>query len=269
MVVFLLLVGIVLFSMHAGKEPRSTPLGSLMLEVVGPVQSLVSSVGDGVESVWRRYFALVGAAKQNEDLRRQVNRLKRELSRQEELKLANQRLRKLVGLKDRLAWPLVAAEVVAVDPTDYFRTSVINAGSSDGVRKLMPVVNDLGVVGRVVWTSPNYAKLLLLTDPNAAVDVIVERSRVRGVVEGAGRDALRLKYALHNDDVMLGDRLICSGAAGVFPKGYLVGTVSSVTKEAKGVFQAVNVEPAVNFARLEEVIVILRQRQPELQAPVD
>jgi rod shape-determining protein MreC len=259
-ILFLLLVALILFSVHAGREPKSTPLGRFMLEVVGPVQSLINSAGGALERTWRRYFALVHAAKQNEELKREVARLKQELTEQEELRLANRRLRGLLGLKAQVDHPLVAAEVVAVDPTDQFRTAIINAGSHDSVTELMPVVNVQGVVGRVVWTSPNYAKVLLLTDPNAGVDVIVQRSRVRGVVEGAGKGRLRLKYTLQNEDVSPGDRLVSSGAAGVFPKGILVGRVQSVVREGKGVFQEVGVEPAVDFDRLEEVLVILHRR---------
>lgn len=231
-----------------------------MLEVVGPVQRLVASAVDGVDSIWRNYFALVHAARENEELKREVARMRRELTDQEELRLGNERLRGLLKLKAALSYPLVAGEVVAVDPTDHFRTAVINVGSNSGVQKLMPVVQVQGAVGRVTWTSPNYAKVLLLTDPNSAVDVIVQRSRVRGIVEGAGKDALRLKYTLHNDDVIPGDQLVASGAAGVFPKGVMIGTVLTVKKEPKGVFLVVDVEPAVDFGRLEEVLVILHRR---------
>lgn len=260
LVAFFLLVALILFSVHAGREPASTPFGRFMLEVVGPVQRLVAGVLDGVDSIWRNYFALVHAAKENEELKREVARMQSELTEQEELKLANERLRGLLKLKAALSYPLVAGEVVAIDPTDHFRTAVINVGSNSGVQKLMPVVQVQGAVGRITWTSPNYAKVLLLTDPNSAVDVMVQRSRVRGIVEGAGKAKLRLKYTLHNDDVAPGDKLLASGAAGVFPKGIIVGTVSSVKKEPKGVFQLVEVEPAVDFARLEEVLVILHRR---------
>ncbi|KMY68616.1 hypothetical protein AAU61_02995 [Desulfocarbo indianensis] len=260
LVAFFLLVALILFSVHAGREPASTPFGRFMLEVVGPVQRLVTNGVGALDNVWRGYFALVHAARENQELKREVARLRQELSLQDELKLANERLRGLLKLKAAFAHPLVAGEVVAVDPTDHFRTAVINVGAESGVDKLMPVVQAQGAVGRVTWTSPNYAKVLLLTDPNSAVDVIVQRSRVRGIVEGAGKDRLRLKYVLHNDDVMPGDKLIASGAAGVFPKGIMVGTVISVKKEPKGVFQLVEVEPSVDFDRLEEVLVILHRR---------
>ncbi len=255
-----MLAAFVVFSIHAGKKPRSSWAGRLVLELVGPVQRLVTAAGDSASRLWQRYFYLVHAAGDNQRLKAQVARMRQELTDLEELKLANQRLRRLLGLKDKLSYPVVACEVVAVDPSSHFRNAIIDKGRKEGVLPLMPVVQAQGVVGRVVWSSPHYAKVLLLTDPNAAVDVLVQRSRARGVVEGAGPRRLRLKYVLRNYDLTVGDRLITSGAAGVFPKGILVGTVRSVRKEAKEVFQDVEVEPAVDFARLEEVLVILHRR---------
>ena len=125
----------------------------------------------------------------------------------------------------------------------------------------MPVVNTQGVVGRIIWSSPNYSKVLLLSDPNSGVDVMVQRSRARGVVEGAGKDRLRLKYLQQGMDIIPGDKLITSGAAGVFPPDILVGVVRSVEKEDTGLFQKVEVDPAVDFDHLEEALIILQRRR--------
>ncbi len=255
-----LLGGLALFSVNAGRDPESSVTGRLLLEVLGPAQEAVSSLGEGVGSIWSRYFALVQAARQAEDLRKQVASLRQQLTEVEELKQDNIRLRALLGLSSQSEFPQVAAQVVGSDATTYFRTVTIDKGFSQGVQTQMPVVNALGVVGRVIWSSAHYAKVLLLIDPNAAMDVLVQRSRARGIVEGVGRDALRLKYVQHAEDVAAGDRLVATGADGVFPKGMLVGFVRAVRPEGKGVFQSIEVEPAVDFERLEEVVVILHRR---------
>jgi rod shape-determining protein MreC len=256
----LLLGGLTLFSVNAGRDPSSSITGRLLLEILGPPQRAVSAAGEWIGGIWNRYFALVQVARQAEDLKRQVAAYRQQLTDMEELKLANQRLQALLSLKDQISAPQVAAQVVGADPTNYFRTVIIDKGSAHGVETQMPVVNAQGVVGRVIWSSANYAKVLLLVDPNAAMDVLVQRSRARGIVEGAGSDTLRLKYVLHAEDVSPGDRLVATGADGVFPKGMLVGLVRAVKQEGKGVFQHIEVEPAVNFDRLEEVVVILHRR---------
>lgn len=256
----LLLGGLTLFSVNAGRDPSSSVSGRLLLEILGPPQRAVSAVGEWVGGFWNRYFALVQVARQAEDLKRQVASYRQQLTDMEELKLSNQRLQALLSLKSQLGSPQVAAQVVGVDPTNFFRTVIIDKGSSDGVETQMPVINAQGVVGRIIWSSAHYAKVLLLVDHNAAMDVLVQRSRARGIVEGAGSDTLRLKYVQHAEDVSPGDRLVATGADGVFPKGMLVGLVRAVKQEGKGVFQHIEVEPAVNFDRLEEVVVILHRR---------
>lgn len=256
----MLLAAFTIFSVNAGKDPSASLPARLVLEVIGPMQSAVTYAGDSVERIWNNYFALVRAARQNKELTAQVNRMRQELTDLEEERHANRRLRELLGLKQKLSYPLVAAEVVAVDPSSHFRTAIIDKGRKQGVRELMPVVQAQGVVGRIIWASDNYAKVLLLTDPNSAVDILSQRTRARGIMEGAGGNRLRLKYFLRNYELAAGDRLVTSGAAGVFPKGILVGTVRSVHKQAKEVFQQVEVDPSVDFSRLEEALVILHRR---------
>lgn len=256
----LLLGALTLFSINAGRDPQASLTGRLLLEIVGPAMEAVTWIGDATGEVWDRYFALVHAARQNEELKRQVASYRQQLTEMEELKLANRRLKDLLGLRDKPAAPLVAAQVVGVDPTNHFRTVIIDKGGKEGVLSQMPVISSQGVVGRVIWASAHYAKVLLLIDPNAALEVLVQRSRARGVVEGAGADTLRLKYVMHNDDVAAGDRLVATGTDGVFPKGALVGFVRAIKQEGKGVFQQIEVEPAVDFDRLEEVLVVLQRR---------
>lgn len=258
-----LLAALTLFSLSAGRRVGGGPVEQVLLELAGPVQEQVSRLGRTVAGVWNSYFALVHTAKKNRELKERLEVMQRELVELGELRRANRRLRALLGLKQKTGYPMVAAEVVGLDPSNHFRSVVINKGSADGLSPPMPVVHAQGAVGRLIWTSPHYAKVLLLTDPNCGVDVLVQRSRARGILEGAGRDRLRLKYVQQNLDVLPGDLLITSGAAGVFPKGILVGQVLTVLKKGKGAFMEVTVKPAVDFEHLEEVLVILRHRDIE------
>jgi rod shape-determining protein MreC len=120
----------------------------------------------------------------------------------------------------------------------------------------MAVVTPIGLLGRVVSVTARTAKVLLLTDPNSGVDVLVQRTRARGIVSGSLESGTILKYVKRTEDIQEGDRLITSGVDGVFPKGLWVGTVVKVRKQSLGLFQHVEVLPAVNFARAEEVLVV-------------
>ncbi|MDH3557772.1 MAG: rod shape-determining protein MreC, partial [Deltaproteobacteria bacterium] len=143
-----------------------------------------------------------------------------------------------------------------------FQTILIDKGRSDGVTQDMAVVSAEGLMGRVIGVSSHHAKVLLILDANSAVDALIQRSRVRGVLVGLGVDLCLLKYVQRNEDVQVGDQVISSGMGGVFPKGLLLGTVQEVVRGSSGLFQRVEVKPAANFNRLEEVMVVI-QPPPE------
>jgi len=120
------------------------------------------------------------------------------------------------------------------------------------------VVNASGVVGRIVSVSPNYAKVLLIIDQNSAVDCLVQRSRDRGMVRGQSAQVCRLDYMVKSASVKEGDGVITSGLGRVFPKGLPVGTILNVKEGDGALFKEIAVTPAVDFSKLEEVLVILQ-----------
>jgi rod shape-determining protein MreC len=122
------------------------------------------------------------------------------------------------------------------------------------------VITPLGVVGQVVAVTPRTAKVLLLTDPNSGVDVLVQRTRARGIVSGSLGNGTVLKYVKRSEDVQEGDRLITAGTDGVFPKGMLVGTVIRASQPQLGLFQSIELLPAVQSARVEDVLVVAAER---------
>jgi rod shape-determining protein MreC len=124
------------------------------------------------------------------------------------------------------------------------------------VAKDMAVVTSDGVVGRVIEVSLHTAKVLLITDPNSAMDVIVQRSRTQGIMEGKVEEVCVLKYVQKNEDVQVGDKVITSGLGGIFPKGLMTGTVTRVERKRPGIFQYIEVTPSVDFSRLEEVLIL-------------
>lgn len=254
-----LLATLAVFSINAAGPGSDSLLGRAALEVAGPVQRALTRIGVSVDDIINSYFNLVNAAEENKQLTKEVARLRVEQAQTEDLRLANIRLRQLLALIGRETHETVAAEVVAADISGRFRTVIINKGSIDGIGLHMPVTHIQGLAGRVVLVSPHYSKVLLLVDPNAGVDVLVQRNRTRGMIVGAGDAGLVLNYVQSKFDVRVGDVLITSGVAGVFPKGLLVGAVATVKTQGRGGFSRITAQPAVDFHRLEEVMVIIRQ----------
>jgi rod shape-determining protein MreC len=260
--IFLLALSLISANLHS--RDNMSFFESLVVGITAPVQKVVWGVIDGVGSIWRGYFYLVGLEKENQALKKELQELRLQMNRYREADLANQRLRALLNFKKSIATPLLPAQLVAFDPSGWFQTILIDKGRNDGVVQDMAVVSAEGLVGRVIGVSNHHAKVLLILDGNSAVDAYIQRSRARGVLVGLGRELCLLKYVQRNEDVQVGDKVISSGMGGVFPKGLLVGTVQEVVRGSSGLFQRVEVEPAVNFSRLEEVMVVI---QPPAENP--
>jgi rod shape-determining protein MreC len=112
------------------------------------------------------------------------------------------------------------------------------------------------VVGRVILASGRASKVQLLIDRNAAAGAVIERSRAQGIVVGAGSGLLQMQYVPGTADVVVGDTVVSSGIDTIYPKGFVIGTVENVERGG-GTFHAITVRPAVDFTRIEEVLVVL------------
>lgn len=261
--VWICLIGLVLLllSSNFGHE-RDWSLGeALLVELTAPIQAVVRGGVERVEKVWLGYLYLVNLREENRHLREKVEALERERQRHEELISASTRLAELLDLKETLDDPVAAAQVIGVDPTGWFKAVIVNKGKLDGIRVDMPVLSARGVVGRVVSVSQHYSKVLLIIDQNSAVDILVQRSRDRGMVKGMFSDVCRVDYLVSTSDVVVGDVLITSGLGGVYPKGLPVGQVTSVDETPGELFKEVLVKPAVDFSRLEEVLILLKEEK--------
>jgi rod shape-determining protein MreC len=111
------------------------------------------------------------------------------------------------------------------------------------------------VVGRVILTSPGAAKVQLLIDRNAAAGALIERTRVQGIVTGAGDGSLHMEYVSGTADVKPGDLVVTSGIDEIYPKGFVIGTIETVER-GHGPYHEIVVKPAVDVGRLEEVLVV-------------
>ena len=232
------------------------PLKNLVVNVTAPVFNVFRQTGAAISRVWRGYFYLVGVQAENELLiRKTLENQSKEALYQETL-LEKERLRQLLEVRNQAALPVTGARIIGYDFSVWFRSAFLDKGTNDGIKVGMPVVNASGIVGRIVECFPNYAKILLLIDRSSAVDAIVQRNRLRGILEGVGANRVYLRFVHKNQDVMAGDVVLSSGLGGVYPNGMIVGTVVAVDKKVPGIFQEIEVEPAVDFTRLEEVLIV-------------
>jgi len=241
---------------------RTSSVGGLAaraaLSVMCPVQAAISSSVDYVDDLWSHYFFLVHAAMENDTLKKQLALAESRNNECAETTLANHRLRKYVEMKDQSPFTLLAAEVIARDPSPWFKSIIINKGADDGVTHGCPAITPEGIAGYVVEASGGYAKVLLIVDRNSSVDALVQKTRARGIAQGMGNGSCQLDYTLRQIDVAIGDTVVTSGFDGIYPKGLRIGYVSKVVRRNSGLFQDIELAPYVDFKKLEEIMIILK-----------
>ncbi len=266
-VVALLAVPFVIFFVKAKKGRDLNPLDRAIVALTAPIERTITVAAFGVVDAWRGYVALRGVREQNLQLRRENLRARATDQQNAELRLENDRLKRLLDFTDKQApRRLLIAQVVAVGASPHSHTLRIARGSEDGVVKGAAVIAPEGIVGIVAQLTGNYADVQLIVSPLSAVPAITQRTRSRSTVKGTGDiTRCKLEYALRTDDVQEGDVLVTAGGPGFFPPGLRIGTVTSVAKKPHGLFLDAEVVPAVDFSRLDEVEVVIDQ---PAQAPL-
>jgi len=261
-IIILLLSTLILISLRVKQRKEIDFFDALLMEICAPFQKASTFVTKTVQGVVEDYLFLFHVRKENVMLKQKMADLQRESHQLREMALANQRLQKLLQFREKIASPVVAAEVIGQDPSSWFKSVTIDKGEKDGIRKGMAVISAEGVVGQILKTASNYSTVLLITDYNSAIDSIIQRTRAKAIVEGKGENRCQLKYLLRTEEVGVGDTVVTSGLSGNFPKGLMVGEVRKVDKKGHGVFQYAELAPRVDLTKLEEVLIITQSPQP-------
>ena len=212
------------------------------------------------------YFPFVQSrrllARQNEELRRENDALRQQVRALGETGDENLRLHQLLSLKEHTPFHAVTARVIGRDASNWWESLQIDRGSNDGLHMNMAVLNADGLIGKIVFVTKGDSRVLLLTDPNCKVSALLQNTREPGIAAGVKR-SLRfsphcvMTYVNRDAKIKAGEPVISSGLGGVFPKGILIGTVTGVQlNKQTAMYQDVEIKPAVDFRRLEEVMVI-------------
>jgi rod shape-determining protein MreC len=256
LLLFLALLFIVVFLLPRQARALLQTVGQPVAWVVSFPLKGFAAVDRSVMAVWERYLALRGVEEENRRLRREIQYLKGQNDQLQALAADSQRLAALLEFKGRIPAQTLAARVIGRDSTNWYRAMVLDKGTADGVRAEMGVVTLTGVVGRVVKTTRSTSVVLLVSDPNNAVTGLIQRTREEGIVEGTAEGRARLKYIPLLSSVRAGDTVITSGLTGGFPKGIPIGVVNRIDKEEGALFQSAEIVLEVDFAKVEEALVI-------------
>ena len=241
---------------------QSSGAGSAMSRLLVPVQRFLYSSTESIGDFFAGLSEDRSIKDENAALKEQVAEMESQLRNYENLRQENERLKELLGVVDSYGeYETLTARVIGKSPGAWFDEFTINAGEQHGVQENMIVYTADGLLGKVVYTSATYSRVISLIHDQSGVSAMVERTRDKGVVkaaqEGENPDDLQLFYISSNSDVKPGDRIITSGIGGVYPKGIPIAQVTEVSTDSSSE-KVVIARSNVDFEHVEEVVVVLQ-----------
>src|SRR5690348_4324846 len=259
------LLQVLLLALQIKRDSQGRLIRSWTVGAVSPLERAGSYGFGWFRDIWRNYFALRGARKDNEEIRRENDALKLQVAQLQGKAAEADRLAILLNFrKSHADVPMIAARVIGTGAGTASLMIQLDRGERDGIRKNMGVITPDGVVGKVVEAYPNASQVLLLTDKESGVGAMLAESRIQSPVGGQGEPLLVMKYVPNDDEVNLGERVITSGMDRIFPRDLPVGTVMEI--KAGNPFKQIRVKPSANLERLEEVLVLPSLRPLETKS---
>lgn len=262
LVIVLAILLIVLTVLTSGQRDNLTKIEGVVGDIISPVQGFMYRVATSVSQFFKSINEKQQLSEQYEILKDRVAQLEQQQLEMDEVIRENQRLKRLLDFKEEKDDFLVeGVRITGKNPGNWFNTMTIDKGSNHGVIVNMAVINDQGLIGRVIETGGNWATVRTIVDGQSSVSAIIERTRDNGMVKGNNtltfEDGLCRMINLPLDsDVVVGDRVITSGLGEIFPKGIPIGEVIEVLDEERDMYKTAIIRPDVDFMRLEEVLII-------------
>ena len=260
--VIVILVLTLIFSAISMVRPGGTsPASNAVGTIVTPIQSLFSTVKNSVGSFFYALFHCLEFQRENEILNTQIDKLEQDIADTSSLEAENQRLLELLDLKNAQGErQTVAAQVITREQSNWYSMCTINKGTADGIQKNDAVIAVGGLVGYVSEAGINWAKVITIYDESCSVASIISRTGDQGITEGnyalTQNGQVQMSFLPDDAAISKGDFVETSGMGGVYPSGILIGKVVDISKDSQNLSISAIVEPAVDFHRLREVLVI-------------
>lgn len=229
------------------------------ITAITPFERAFEGTGHFFRRNWANYIDLHNARNENRELQEEIARLKLEQIRYKQDAEQAQRLQALLGFKQNYIGQIKPAQVIGTSGMEQSRTISIDKGSRDGVKVDMAVITPDGIVGKIKDVGPLSSQVLLVNDRESGAGVILQGSRLQGILRGTPQGELRVSDVMSDENIQVGEQVITSGGDRIYPKGVPVGTVTSVTPDHDNdPFLAIKIKPAADLARLEEVLIVTK-----------
>lgn len=252
---------ITLWSFEGGASTEASgtlhSIRSALSTVVTPFGQASSVLGQATDSVGTAVSDATANPETLSELRAQNEELTAMVMELEEYRLENVRLSELLGLVEVYDLDAAAAHIIRTSIDSWNRTITIDRGTNDGMAVGMPVMSPNGLIGQIESAGPTTSEVRLLTDPTSGVSVVIQSNRYEGIVTGSLSGLLYLDHIPLDVKVIPGDVVITSGAGGVYPKGIVIGEITSVNYLPSDVYQTIVIKPTAKVKYYEEVLVLV------------
>jgi len=245
-------------------------LEGIISAITMPFQKAYDGAQGGVSRLWAGFTELTEVRDELKKTRSNLQKYESMAGEMSELKRENDRLRELLGMKERVEYASIPATIISKDPDNWFRTIIINKGSGDGIKVNMPVIAYQGgqkaVVGTVIEVRGSISRIAPIISPTVRIGVKLQESRFPGLLCGySGNSNLcKMDYISRAAYIRFGDMVITSGQGGVFPPGLLVGTVIKSYSLESSAYQRAIVKPVIDYNLIEDVFVIKKDLDKDL-----
>lgn len=245
------------------RSSRMDNTRSILSVLLYPIQLVVSYPVEMAEQAYDTVISYAELKKENEILKEKQLLDSIKLLKFESLENENIRLRGLLENSFQLDEQVLVAELLSVNLVPYEHIMVVNKGSRFGVHEKQAVLDANGIVGQVIRSLPLSSEVMLITDPNHAIPVQINRNGLRTIAIGSGQlDRLNLPFLPNNADILPGDLLVTSGLGGTFPEGYPVAVVDNFTAQPNKPFANIYATPKAKLDRIRELLVVWSDSTP-------
>lgn len=258
---FLLVLSLVLIPFFIGAYfPQGAQFSrSISVSVTQPFLNAANELSGFIRSQWQFLGEAMRARRENQELRETNQSLKRQIADLKEIKLENDRLRRLLKFQTENSFKTISAQVIGHDVSHWSYYVTINKGTKDGIYPEMAVLAGEGLAGKVVDVTSHAASVILLMDTESRASALIQETRDVGLVEGNGTPFLKLTYIDLHAQIQVGQTVVTSGLGGVYPKGIPIGQIVQISEDENRLNLSAVVKPLAEFSKLEEVLCVDRK----------
>jgi rod shape-determining protein MreC len=254
----ILLLQIILISLQVQTSKNVSIFSTAVSTVVSPIQSGTDFAFRKVADTWNDYVTFRDYKQKYWQSQKRIYELEKQMVLNDRLNKRIEELESLLNFHKNYVFKNEPAILTGIGPSSQFKTIFINKGDSADIKRFSPVVNNLGLVGIVIMTTPLTSQVQLAIDANSSISVVTELGQVRGVLSGSGDDLMKIDFVDKLESVKVGEKVYTSGMDHVYPPNILVGTIINVSLDDE-LFLSITVKPAVDFKHLDSVLILLRE----------